>query len=46
MTTFLPAAERQQADTVRGAEGLSLRGGQKEVLVVADQRMSFENRRI
>jgi hypothetical protein len=41
MTTLLPASERQQADTVCGADGLSLRGGQKEVLAVADKRVPF-----
>jgi hypothetical protein len=46
MTAFLPASERQQADTVFGADCLSLRGGHKEALVFADQRMPFVNRRI
>jgi hypothetical protein len=45
MTAFLPAPERQQADTVCGADGLSLRGGRKEVLAFAVKRMPFENRR-
>jgi hypothetical protein len=44
MTALLPASERQQADTVSGVDGLSLRGGQKEALVFADQRIPFDNR--
>jgi hypothetical protein len=44
MTTLLPGSERQVADTHYGADDVSLRGGQKELLVFPEQCTSSENR--
>jgi hypothetical protein len=44
MTTLLPDSERQVADPHYGADEVSLRGGQKELLVFVEQRTSSENR--